>query len=63
VRRDRGPVGLDFPAAGYRVVDLREVLTNRDNLECLRVVLAVDLPVDDVLWLSSGESGALVPCR
>lgn len=27
-----------------------DVLTSQDDLDCLRVVLAVDLPVDDVAW-------------
>jgi hypothetical protein len=27
-----------------------DVLTSRDDLDCLRVVLAVDLPVEDVAW-------------
>jgi len=37
-----------------RVIELwayADVLTSHDDLDCLRVVLAVDVPVDDVAWL------------
>jgi hypothetical protein len=40
-----------FPLRVTELWTFGEVLTSQDDLDCLRVVLAVDLPIDDVAWL------------
>jgi hypothetical protein len=40
-----------FPLRVTALWTFGEVLTSRDDLDFLRVVLAVDLPIDDVAWL------------
>jgi|SRR5450631_307265 len=42
-----------FPLRVTALWTFGELLTNRDDLDSLPVVLAVDLPVDDVAWLCS----------
>jgi hypothetical protein len=42
-----------FPLRVTSLWTFGEVLTSRDDLDSLPVVLAVDLPVDDVAWLCS----------
>ena len=40
-----------FPLRVVQLWAYADVLTSQDDLDCLRVVLAVDVPVDDVAWL------------
>lgn len=39
-----------FPLRVIQLWAYSDVLTSHDDLDCLRVVLVVDLPVDDVAW-------------
>lgn len=40
-----------FPLRVTALWAFGEVLASQDDLDCLRVVLAVDLPIDEVAWL------------
>ena len=40
-----------FPLRVIQLWAYADVLTSHDDLDCLRVVLALDVPVDDVAWL------------
>lgn len=39
-----------FPLRVTQLWAYSDVLTSQDDLDCLRVVLAVDLPIDEVAW-------------
>ena len=51
MRRHGEATAAIFPLRVTALWTFGEVLSSRDDLDSLRVVLAVDVPIDDVAWL------------